>query len=116
MAAVEIEIEGFPQLIAAISILADTTMKDAVEVLQVVGRAIAIEAQWNAPVRTGRLKDSIVSTPNETGAVVTAGSGVVDYAAYVEFGTQKMVGRAYMSRAVEDAISELMAMYEEKLP
>lgn len=58
----------------------------------------------NAPVRTGRLRESIRSAPatvEATRIVGEFGSYGVPYAIFVEIGTRKMAGQFYIRRAAD---------------
>jgi len=60
-------------------------------------------AQRQAPVRTGRLRDSIVSLPLEQrGGRMTAGVWAqAPYALWVEIGTRRMRAQPYLQPALE---------------
>lgn len=75
-------------------------------VVQAVKKATLIvlrQARINAPVDTGRLRASIVPVITVVGREVmgVVGSNVV-YAPFQEFGTRRMRGRFYLTRALED--------------
>ncbi|MGE4043317.1 MAG: HK97-gp10 family putative phage morphogenesis protein [Acetobacteraceae bacterium] len=70
-------------------------------------------APGEAPANdTGRLVNSIHTEAKGDGSVVTvsAGSGVVDYAAALEFGTSKMAARPFFNPALEQAKPEIEAL------
>jgi HK97 gp10 family phage protein len=56
------------------------------------------EAINKVPVKTSKLQGSITKTisPNGFTATVSAGNDLVDYAAYVEFGTSKQSAQPYL--------------------
>lgn len=109
---VEITITGFPQAVAGITVLSREALPEAIKTLQELGKEIAEEGRANAPVRTGRLKASIQDKPLTDGSTVEASA---PYAGFVEFGTSRMVGRAFLSKAVDQAVNRLIATYEAKL-
>ena len=65
-----------------------------------VADKILVSAKENAPVVTGTLRGSGTTRSVEAGktAEVTFGA---PYAAYVEYGTYKMAGRFFLSRAID---------------
>lgn len=71
---------------------------NALDKIWISANKIADDAREIVPVRTGRLRDSIVAetpeiTGNEIRCVISAN---VDYAIYVEMGTWKMRARPYL--------------------
>lgn len=70
--------------------------------MQTLVDEIAQDAQDLAPVRTGALRDSIHGDVVEDSPVEVRGrvSADVDYAAYVELGTYKMVAQPYLQPAL----------------
>lgn len=75
--------------------------------VQRYGELLAKTAQGNAPIRSGRLRRSIVVS----GQTVIA---AVDYAAPVEFGVRgRMAGRRYMARAVASTERDLDRIFTE---
>jgi len=74
----------------------------ALDKLWICGNKIADDAREVVPVRTGRLRDSIVAeTPimsgDEIKCVISANT---EYAIYVEMGTKKMKARPYLKPAL----------------
>jgi HK97 gp10 family phage protein len=69
----------------------------------------AKSARALVPVRTGALRASIRAERTDAGHAVRAGGGAVDYAAYVEFGTQRMAAQPYLRPAVESVPWEKIA-------
>jgi HK97 gp10 family phage protein len=59
-------------------------------------------APGEAPANdTGRLASSIISIQNKDESLVIAGRGQVKYAAFLEFGTERMAERPFMLPALE---------------
>jgi len=71
---------------AAIDVESSVSVRAAAE-------ATEARARTMAPVRTGRLRESISSDHDGTEATVTADA---DYAVYVEFGTSNMAPQPFM--------------------
>lgn len=74
----------------------------ALDKLWIAGNKIADDARLGVPVKTGRLRDSIVAeTPtmggDEIRCVISANT---EYALYVEMGTYKMKARPYLKPAL----------------
>ena len=86
--------------------------------LSIVGMQVENYARNNAPVDTGRLKNSITSTTDANKLSVTIGTNV-DYAPYQELGTSKMKacngGRGFLRPAVNDHYPEYKKIFEEEL-
>jgi len=77
-----------------------------VKKLDAVANEIKIEAKTNAPVKTGRLRDSIdVIIVSENKRLI--GSDV-PYAWFVEMGTRKQRPRAYLRRALMQVFGRTM--------
>lgn len=74
----------------------------ALDKLWVSGNKIADDARLAVPVKTGRLRDSIVAeTPTMSGDEIRCViSASVEYAIFVEMGTYKMKARPYLKPAL----------------
>lgn len=72
------------------------------EALEAAAELTVAEAKRFAPVRTGRLRDSIAILEQGEGYVVVGSE--VEYAPYVEFGTYRMAPRSFLRPAVWDAL------------
>jgi HK97 gp10 family phage protein len=59
------------------------------------------DAKQLAPVDTGALRESIAHTLEGLAGEVTAGNDAVDYASFVEYGTSRQPGHAFMRPAIE---------------
>lgn len=76
-------------------------VKDAVQESLDQGKDHSVEV---VHVVTGRLRDSIkTENISEEGGDLVAGGGVVDYAAYEEFGNSRREGHPYLSPGFEVA-------------
>lgn len=76
-------------------------VSDAVQqLLEQAGNEIAAEAQNNAPVRTGKLRDSIAMVSGPHRVYVGPDVSAVPYANYVEYGTAPHVIRPANARAL----------------
>lgn len=73
-------------------------------------------AKGYAPVDTGRLRDSIHSTVDESGkTVVGTVSTDVDYAVYQEFGTYKMAAQPFMRPAIDEAKGSIKELFRDNI-
>lgn len=71
-----------------------------------IGVNVQSSAKMHCPVRTGRLRSSIQTTPvreTATGMSVRVGSNV-NYARYVEMGTRRMRARPYLRPALHQEV------------
>jgi len=83
------------------------------EALKHAAELCVAEAKRFAPVRTGRLRDSIRVLEQGEG-YVTVGSDV-EYAPYVEYGTYRMAPRSFLRPAVNDAVYAFQEVIEVKV-
>jgi len=98
-------VKGLAETIAGLKRTRDAVPRAMHEALRRNGFKIVKSAVANAPVRTGNLKNSIGlldQGPNQVAVVAMA-----PYSAFVEFGTRKMTGRAYLGKAVAEHAGEL---------
>ena len=68
-----------------------------------IGHKILASAQAQAPVLTGALRESGTFTMEGSIGHVVFGGGIVDYAVYVEFGTNDTPTFAFLRRGAEAA-------------
>ena len=96
-------------LIKHIDLIDDVKINQAVRIaMQRIVLQIEAQAKKNAPVRTGTLRRSITSVVNISGNKVIGKIGTnLKYAAFVEYGTKRMKGRKFITRAVESYQSEV---------
>ena len=66
--------------------------------LDEVSDAIALQAQTNCPVKTGKLQESITYYLEDTELTSHIGSEVI-YAPFIEFGTRRMQAQPYLRKA-----------------
>lgn len=76
------------------------------------GNKVESSAKVLAPVRTGRLRDSITHIVDDYS--VTIGTNV-EYASYVELGTSEQGGHPYLRPAVENNIKWIRDFVEKTL-
>lgn len=70
-------------------------------------------AKRYAPVRTGRLRQSLrIQSINRRRARVAWGSDL-DYALYQEVGTSRVVGKHYLRRSAREAIAAMLRRMKE---
>ena len=77
-------------------------------------KLIESEAKIYAPVRTGKLKNSIshsIEKETKTGTVYSD----VKYAPYVEAGTSKQKAQPFLQRAVDKNRKEILELFEDIL-
>lgn len=76
--------------------------------LATLGLAVQNRARALAPVDTGRLRSSIISSPGETalGPYVIIGTNV-EYATYQEFGTRFMPPQPYLRPAFAEVVATI---------
>jgi phage gpG-like protein len=79
--------------------------------LEKIGMMAESYAKMNAPVDTGRLRNSIAHEVD--GSTVYIGSNV-EYAETQEIGSSKVAGKFYLTRAVRDHVEEYQAIVEEE--
>ena len=77
----------------ALGALADEIEERVSAAIAAGAEAVADNARSICPVDTGALRDSIAVSQDGMSAEVSANT---DYAAYVEFGTSKMVAQPYL--------------------
>ena len=96
-----LEVDGYEKLLA-LKTLASAVKGYADEALKNAADLCVAEAKRFAPVRTGRLRDSIRVLERGSGYVIVGSD--VEYAPYVEFGTYRMAPRSFLRPAVWDAV------------
>jgi len=96
-----LEVSGFEKA-AALKTLASAVKGYVDEALKAAADLCVSEAKRLAPVRTGRLRDSIRILERGAGYVIVGSD--VEYAPYVEFGTYRMAPRSFLRPAVWDAV------------
>ena len=82
--------------------------------LEMIGMSCEAYAKMKCPVDTGRLRNSITHQVSIGEKAVYVGTNV-EYAAYVEMGTQHMKPQPYLKPAAEGHLAEYKAMAETVL-
>lgn len=80
---------------------------ELVQMITSIAVVITEEAKRLAPVDTGRLRDSIEYTVNETDLSTEIGPRGVEYGLYQEMGTSKMSAQPYLRPAIDNVLSQL---------
>ena len=109
---VHVEIAGIERLTARIDKAVTSLDPKIQEGLRIVGENIVADAKAFAPVKTGRLRDSIngIVYGNMLEVHVEA-----EYAAYVEYGTSRMMPRPFLRPAFEINRPDLIAVLKGEL-
>jgi len=95
---VKVEIIGIERLTSRIEKAVNSLDERIMEGLEIVGENIVADAKAFAPVKTGRLRDSIGKKIVNRELEVYAEA---EYAAYVEFGTSRMRPQPFLRPAFE---------------
>lgn len=85
--------------------LGEDAVKHVEKVLAAAAEECMSRARENAPVRTGRLRESIAVSRQDKLAYVVEASA--PYAGYVEFGTSRQRPRRYMQTALLQTLQTL---------
>jgi len=109
---VHVEIIGIERLTARIDKAVNSLDPKINEGLRIVGENIVNDARMIAPVKTGRLRDSIGAIVYGNILEVHAGA---EYAAYVEYGTSLMTPRPFLRPAFEMNRADLIAVLKGEL-
>ncbi len=85
---------------------------DFSEILEVAAHVILRQSKLNTPVDTGNLRNSqyIDNQGDKVYLVVNA-----KYAAYVEYGTEKMAAKPYLRPAIEGTKDEFLRVMKEEI-
>ncbi|MCS7110502.1 MAG: HK97 gp10 family phage protein [Candidatus Caldarchaeum sp.] len=97
-----IEVKGVEAALTGLEKAAEEAVARVDEFLGRLADSIAEKARQNAPVRTGRLRQSIVS--RKTAPLEHVVEATAPYAGYVEYGTSKTPPRRYMQNAVQQTL------------
>jgi HK97 gp10 family phage protein len=108
-----VEIQNADNLISRFQNIADSLPREIGNALTDSAESIVDNAQANAPVDTGYLRDHIIITQN-TDEEVTIESQA-DYSVYVEFGTRYMDAQPYFMPAVEAGQAQLLTNIENAI-
>jgi len=102
-----VTVTGIPETKAALNALGERAANDAEVATQAAG-IVAAAARVSAPVRTGLLAASYAV---EERYVVNA----IEYAPFVEFGTDRMAPQAVITNAMEASAEQVAIMYADWL-
>lgn len=115
MAEQPVKIEGLQQAIRALQRYGAEAeeLKDS---MQRVGQRAVRQAKANAPYRSGRLQASIRQSRAKASVTIRSGNnGALRYATFNEFGTSKMRGTKYVTRAVQANQGYAVSQIEQEL-
>ncbi|MEM0095037.1 MAG: HK97 gp10 family phage protein [Candidatus Bathyarchaeia archaeon] len=101
---ITITVEGAENLQQALQRLGDAAQRNIQEHLERWAMEVREYARALAPVRTGRLRNSIYT--RTSGWTVEVGASA-EYAIYVEFGTRHMQAKPFLRPAVEEHLPTL---------
>lgn len=102
---ISVEIEGATEAASRLKEIGNSLSQAIGDALREAAESIVNDAQANAPVDTGFLRDSIeISGESETSVTVTSGA---EYSVFVEYGTSKMSAQPFFEPAIEQAKAEL---------
>lgn len=109
-----IKTEGLAKLNRAM-IAAGNDAEDNRELMYRLGEIVADEAKALAPVRTGRIRDSIRAGRGKTKAVVRAGFKTVPYAPVIHYGWQEhnIQPQPYLLQALQNKRDEVIRVFED---
>lgn len=88
-----IQITGFKEFRAQLKAMDSDTPRMVKAVFNVSAELVTAAAKRRAPVRTGRLRDSIRVASTTTRAQIREGGGGVDYAGATDYGNVRKAGR-----------------------
>ncbi|MFA5558123.1 MAG: HK97-gp10 family putative phage morphogenesis protein [Methanofastidiosum sp.] len=126
MAKMEIKIEGADKIIAELAKKDNKFIKLLEEGLTESANLVRDRAKGNAPFRTGKLKEAIVSgkpeiTENKIGISVGISTSVKPfskdgyYARFQEVGTSKMRAHPYLRPALDGSKNDINSIMSKKL-
>ena len=104
-------IEGLKKVDSALWRLSRAILIISGEALKLASEVCVSEAQRLAPVKTGRLRDSIRIL--EDGGGYTVVGSDLHYAPYVEYGTSRMAPKPYLRPAAERARDSVEEFFVE---
>ena len=103
----KITVTGVDETVAALNAFAERAAND-IEVAGQAAAVVAAAAQAGAPVRSGALAAGY-------GVVERYVSNPVDYAPFVEFGTERMAPQYVITNAMEASADQVAQMYADWL-
>lgn len=90
----ELQVQNLGQVSRALRAVGAEAVSDIKTLGAKAGDIVAEDARRRAPVRSGRLRDSIRSTGQARGAVVRGGKASVPYFGWIDFGGKRGSSRA----------------------
>ena len=113
---IRIQISGIPQLSEKLRTKTEEVKKLLFKNVEQGSINIQDGAKGVVPVRTGRLKRSIINKVTQSGMKT---EGVIhpntEYESYVEFGTSRMRARPYMTPSFEENWRRIVGKIEDDL-
>lgn len=109
-----LEIEGAKELTAKLQKMNLMIQKETKTVLLEAGMKIQADAKKNAPVDTGRLKNSITTETYNGGFTVEVGTNV-EYAIFAEYGTRYWSGKPFLQPAYDSNAEKIVKELERIL-
>jgi len=109
---INIEIIGIERLTLRINKAADSLDEKIMDGLEIIGENIVADAKAFAPIKTGRLRNSIGKTVFGRELEVYAEA---EYAAYVEYGTSRMRPQPFLRPAFEANRADLITVLKGEL-
>jgi len=119
MSMLGVEVKGFRELDSAFKKLPGEVSRKALKpALKAGAEVIEERAARNAPVRTGKLRDSMMTILRTRAGELVASIGPSREAWYghlVEFGTSRTAGRPFLRPAVDEGKGEIVGAVRVKL-
>lgn len=110
-----VQIEGLQQAIRALQRYG-VDAEELKDSMQRVGARAERTARSNAPVRTGVLQASIRQSRAKASVAIKSGNnGKLRYASFNEWGTSKMRGTQYVTRAIQSNAGYAVSQIEQEL-
>jgi hypothetical protein len=111
------KVEGLNKLLRALEKLDDAAKDQFKEAGLKAGKFVANRAKGEAPVITGRLRDTVRPVATRRGAKIRAGGARVPYAGPIHFGWPKrnITPNQFLYRAVDKSVNEAVEMYLEEI-
>lgn len=113
-----LEIEGLKEIQRALKGLAEDSREDMKETHRKAGEIVAAAAKPLAPVLTGRLSATIVSSPTKYQGRVRIGRGAsVPYAGPIHFGwpARRIAPQPFVYEALDGRREEVKQQYEQRI-
>lgn len=102
------------QIIDNSDLIEQATNEAIVKALEAMGLQAEGYAKMKCPVDTGNLRNSITHETDDNEMVERIGTNV-EYAPYVEYGTQKTIAQPFLEPAIMNHVDEYRAIVENFL-